>query len=263
MEQSPAGPDPVELLELELISGPIERRAGLERDVATGPVPVEHLRAAVFTALAARHLLHPGVVTAAVLGSGPTAAVQLAVLADYIRDVSHVAVCPGPAAGADLDPALLDLLRSRGISITVTEDVADAVFGANLVIVAADLGDLDPRTLVRGAVLVNAGRSPLTQVAAAARRIVVDDRPLAGRLDAEVRARVATWTGSRHRAFERVVDLRQVLTGECVGRTTPDELVLVELLGGPALDRTFHSLVHRVASRREHDVSQNTERGES
>lgn len=254
------GVDPVVALELDLISGPTVPAPAAGPDTGdggtppAGNVPVEHLRSATYAALAARHLLDPGVVTAAVIGSGPAATVLLAVLADHLHNVTHVALCPEP----DLDAVPLDLLDAHGISTTVTKDVTDAVFGANLVVVAGDVADLDPRALVPGAVLVNVGHTPLARVAAAARHIVVDERPSPDGLTGDRAARAATWTD------RRVVELQQLLTGERRCRAAAsDELVLVELVGGRELDSTFHQLLRRVAARRENDTTQQRERGES
>ncbi|MFD1147685.1 phosphopantetheine-binding protein [Saccharothrix hoggarensis] len=186
------------------------------RVLAAEPRP--HHRAAVLTALAAGHLLSPGVVTASVIGPAESVRVQLETIVRHVPDVSHVAVhVPG---GEPLDRDVVDQLDLAGIGLSVVGTPCDAVFGANLVVVT---GLADPRAwpehLTRGAVVVNAtGRDLPDRVVREMNHVVVDDLALVGM--------------TRRRLISRAeADLRQVVTGERTGRTNPDRVLLVELLG--------------------------------
>ncbi|GAA2659015.1 MULTISPECIES: hypothetical protein [Actinosynnema] len=174
-----------------------------------GQAPVEAV-----TALAARHLLTPGVVTAAVIGGAARVASQLDVLTRDVPDVSHVSV--RLLDGRELPPALTARLALDGVELSCARSAAEAAFGANLVVVTdpIDPGHRPrPPRLSKGAVLVNASGTPLPPVLLAqAHRVFVDDP-----------AQRDTASG----------DLRQVLVGGGRGRTDADHVLLVELLSPP------------------------------
>jgi len=171
------------------------------------------VRGAALTAVAARMFLSPDVVTGTVLGSGVAARLHVAALARHVPGVSHIAVHAADAAPADLAAEL----EHAGIGLTVTERGADAVFGANLVVLAdryAPGAGLAAAQLARGAVVVNAtGSPPPPGVHEQAGRVFVDDR------------RLAPWTGPA------TADLGQLLAGADPGRARRDGVVLVDLLG--------------------------------
>ncbi len=175
----------------------------------------EH-RTAVLTALAARYLLAPGVVTASVVGTGQTVRAQLESLARYVPDLTHVAV--HMLDGAPLNRDLVDRLHQTGIGLCVAATAAEAVFGANLVVVTSG-ADLDtwPTHLACGALLVNASGGQLpAAMTCAVDGLFVDDLAL-------LRAACL-----HSRPVE--ADLRQVVTGERAGRTGADHVLLIDLL---------------------------------
>lgn len=265
-----AGIDPVPVLAAELMAvggnaaaapgarwgEPLGAFAVLE-DTTTGgrcALPAAALRAyrsAALTALAARHLLAPGVVTASVIGSGLAARLQMMVIARHVPDVSHIAAC---AASVDRDPpvwtGMADQLDHAGIELTVTDHVDEAVFGANLVAITgcdADLVRVDH--LSKGAVVVNAtGRDLPDHLVDGANQVYVDD---SARMDSAAHrhfARTAAEGSSSVRRHDGIeADLGAVLTGEHPGRTRADHVLLVELLGPNALDLALACLVHRAA----------------
>ncbi len=171
------------------------------------------VRGAALTAVAARLFLSPNVVTGTVLGSGVAARLHVAALARHVPGVSHIAVHAEDAAPA----GLADELERAGIGLTVTERGADAVFGANLVVLAdryTPAAGWDAGQLARGAVVVNAtGAPPPHGVHEQAGQVFVDDR------------RLAPWTGPV------AADLGQVLAGTHAGRMPQEGVVLVDLLG--------------------------------
>jgi hypothetical protein len=165
------------------------------------------VRSAALAAAAARVFVSPRVVTVSVLGSGLAARLSITALATHVPGVSHVAV-HGPHG---VPGTLADQLHGAGIGLTVTECGAEAVFGANLVVLAGP----QPRAnwqLPTGAVVVNAtGRAmpldaPVDQVFVDDRRLLPGDAP-------------------------RAADLGQVLAGTHPGRETHDDVLLVDLLG--------------------------------
>jgi hypothetical protein len=165
------------------------------------------VRGAALTAAAARAFVSPRVVTVSVLGSGLAARLSITALATHVPGVSHVAV-HGPSR---VPGALAEQLHGAGIGFTVADCGADAVFGANLVV----LVDPQPRPgwrLPTGAVVVNAtGRAvpldpPVDQVFVDDRRLLPGGAPLAA-------------------------DLGQVLAGTHPGRAARDDVLLVDLLG--------------------------------
>ncbi|MEV6523093.1 hypothetical protein AB0M43_14175 [Longispora sp. NPDC051575] len=102
-----------------------------------------------FLVAAARALLPPGVHTLGVLG--PVPPTLLRELVRGLPSVTHVAwfgVPPGTPA-----PALLDVLRCRGIGLCVAGHPREAVLGADLVVVGVPL-PLHPSWLLPAAILL-------------------------------------------------------------------------------------------------------------
>lgn len=206
-------------------------------------------QAAALTAVAARELLPAGGVTVAVLGSADTTQPQLPVIARHVPDISHVALClaGGPAA---IDPRLADLLELSGIRLSVVDTLAEAVFGANLVVATnhsaprQNLDNLRIGQLARGAVLVGAtGKDPPAELVDRVDQVFVDDLGLlAAHLDRHVVA--AHLAGHPDGPDRRITaDLPQLLTGRHAGRLRIDDVVLVELLG---VDEPNVELAYRI-----------------
>ncbi|MFD7656315.1 hypothetical protein ACFV4N_20285, partial [Actinosynnema sp. NPDC059797] len=144
-------------------------------------------------------------------------------------------VAVGGNAGEPMDRDLVDRLRLTGIGLSVAATAGEAVFGANLVVVT-DVADPDtwPVRLPGGAVLVNATGGDLPPAVTRAVDVVfVDD--------------LALLRCAPHRGLPVEADLRQVVTGECAGRTSADHVLLVELLtegrqsGSPLEDHACRS----------------------
>lgn len=217
-------------------------------------------RSAALAALAARTFVAPGVVTAAVLGSGVAAQLSLALIARYLPGLSHVAVwAPGDEPGGPLDPRMIDQLDLTGVGWSVAPSVAEAVFGATLVVAtvaAAPWGEIGQ--LPKSAVLVNTTGVDLPdELVDAVDEIYVDDGDLvAGNAHRYfARAHLAqpgagpAWPSrAQVRPHRRVeADLADVLTRAHAGRTHVDHVLLVELLSTTVLDARLASLLHRAA----------------
>ncbi|SDG48966.1 Ornithine cyclodeaminase/alanine dehydrogenase, mu-crystallin family [Lentzea fradiae] len=205
-------------------------------------------RLAVLTALASRHLLSPGVVTASVIGSGLALELQLAILRTHVPNISHVAV----AVVGNLPPsqAVLDQLDRDGIGLSLVDSPADAVFGANLVVLAGPAPLGTPR-LAKGAVLVNTTGVDLpAALLENVHAVYVDDREgLAGSDRTFSAIRPGRQRGRGHRSPEVVADLGRVLAGDHPGRTDHNHVLLVELVGGGAeLDPVLAGRIHHAAA---------------
>jgi ornithine cyclodeaminase/alanine dehydrogenase-like protein (mu-crystallin family) len=205
-------------------------------------------RFAVLTALATRHLLTPGVVTASVIGSGPALELQLAALRAHVPDISHIAV----AAVGNTPPnqAVLDLLDRDGIGLSLVETPAAAVFGANLVVLAGGTR-LEAQRLAKGAVLVNTtGVNPSAALLGGVHAVYVDNPDEVADGDRTSTGAQPTRRGRRgHRCPPVVADLGRVLAGEHPGRTDHDHVLLVELTGGGAgLDAVLAGRIHQAAA---------------
>ncbi|TDV47889.1 hypothetical protein [Actinophytocola oryzae] len=179
-------------------------------------VPTTGLRAvrgAALTAAAARMFVGPQVVTVSVLGSGLAARLQILALATHVPGVSHVAV-HAPDGRSRVPSSLVEWLDGAGIGLTVAKCGADAVFGANLVVLAGP----QPRAswqLPQGAVIVNATGHEVP-LDARVDQVFVDDRRLL--------------PGSA----PGTADLGQVLAGTHPGRDALDGVLFVDLLGTDA-----------------------------
>jgi len=222
------------------------------------------VRTAALAALAARTLVIPGVVTAAVLGSDFAAQSSLTLIARYLPGLSHVAVCPsdrrsGDEPGRPLEPRVIDRLDFAGVGWSVTAAVAQAVFGATLIVATtAGAPHLEIGQLPKGAVLINTtGEDLPDELVDAVDQIYVDDAALiegnAHRYFARMHLAGPTngsaWAaGQAGRRDRRVdADLAQVLTGAHAGRTHVDHILLVELLGARAPDVRLACALHRAA----------------
>jgi ornithine cyclodeaminase/alanine dehydrogenase-like protein (mu-crystallin family) len=220
-----------------------------EPDTLLPAATLRWVHTAALSALAARLLVNTGVVTAAVFGSGPAVQLELNVVTRWVPGISHVAVhVNGGSNGGSVDVPVeqrtLDQLELAGISLSIADGAAAAVFGANLVIVLTGgaLEDLEPTALTKGAVLVNATDQDLPdELLDRVDDIFVDEARL---LEADPR-RTALRRAGRVEA-----ELGEVLAGAHQGRSSADDVVLVELLGAGALDVRIADKIRHVAQRR-------------
>ncbi len=230
-------------------------------------LPASSLRGchgAVLTRLAARQLLNPGAATAAVLGSGAAADLQLVTIARHLRSVRHIWLCPMAAdRGRPIGRRALDQIDLAGIHLTVASATREGVAAANLVVVTGDAPTrLEIGHLSAGAVVVNAMNRDLPDgLVDAADQLFVDDADLVEHHAERYFARVhlATQLAERERSWlpngwgtrRRIdADLSQVLAGEHPGRTHLDHIVLVELLSANLLDVALSRLLYRAAIER-------------
>jgi ornithine cyclodeaminase/alanine dehydrogenase-like protein (mu-crystallin family) len=255
------GIDPIEVVTEELIGKTVDRARWASRQVGavtpwqdpsgaltTEFVLVEELRtgarcllpdstlrmvrAAALSALAARELATHGVVTAAVLGSGPAAELQLTMSARYVPGISHLAVWQVPdGRRSAIAPRVLDQLELAGIGLSFSASVAEAVFGANLIISVCDrLESLEIGQLARGALVVNATAQDLpNDLVDGVDQVYVDDIELVGANSERY------FVKASHRR-QVAADLGQVLTRAHLGRRHIDDILLVELLSANVLD---------------------------
>jgi hypothetical protein len=226
-----------------------DRAGGLVPVVGPGgawyavPVAAEPaLRAAVWSAAAARRLLAGQVVTVGVLGRGLAGQLMLAGVVRYVPGVSHVSLYGG-SGHVRIEPRVVDGLDLAGVGFVVAGTAGEAVRGANLVIVCDDTGaDLRIERLSPHCVLVNAGGVDLPdELVDQVDAIYVDDTRLLGThrhryfvrahaaaVPAPARGRCTLGGPAAHRV--RVLgDFRRLRTGR--RRPHAEQIVLVELLG--------------------------------
>jgi ornithine cyclodeaminase/alanine dehydrogenase-like protein (mu-crystallin family) len=239
----------------------------LDHPDASGPcvVPAQSLRgsqSAALTAVAARELLLSAGVTMAMFGPAGVAQPQLSMVARHVPDISHVALCSTDMGTAEVEPELADQLELSGIALSVVPTVAEAVFGANLVIVAdhtaseQDLAELRIDQLARGALLVNAtGRDLPAELVDRVDEVYVDDMGLL--VDYPERHVVATHLAdpedgagtTRCLTEPRITsDLAQLLIGGHSVRRRAGDIVLVELLGVHELNADLAYRIYEVAT---------------
>ncbi len=221
----------------------------LDHPDATGPcvLPAQSLRSsqvAALAAVAARELLMPGGVTMGMIGPVGDTQLQLSVVARHVPDLSHVGLYHGPGAvQQDIEPSLVDQLELSGIQLAVTRTVAEAVYGANLVIAADHAADLRPGHLAKSALVVNAtGKDLPADLVVRANEVYVDDL---GLLDDYPDRHVA-----RADDTEPCVagDLARLLADQRGRRRRPGELVLVELLGAHEINTDLAFRIYEVAT---------------
>lgn len=197
------------------------------------------IRSAALTLTAARLLMAPGVVTAAVLDTTDTAGPRALLVARQLPDVDHVMV-HGPTHSWPTQ-----VLAPRGpaaVGFGFTGSLDEAVFGASLVVVAGQPRcGARPAQLAHSALVVNATGRPLPDGLFSGVDVrFVDDRTLYGTAWEEP-------TGS----LPVHADLRELIepaTRAQVEPIAPDLVALVDLLGSGALDlHLAHALCHTPA----------------
>lgn len=224
------------------------------------------IHAAALAALATRELLAPGGVTVAMLGTRFATQLQLAVLAQHVPDIVHVAVRVTDADEAEaLEPRLIDQLDLAGIGLSVVPAVRDSLFGANLVVAASEDALTDGpaeagvHDLVRGTLLVNASGHDLpTDLLDHVDQIYVDDLALLPEhTDRYVVSRHWThaatehsWKGGDARPPAIAADLGLLLAGARPGREQQDDIVAVELLSVDNPDSHLANTIAETARRR-------------
>jgi ornithine cyclodeaminase/alanine dehydrogenase-like protein (mu-crystallin family) len=226
----------------------------LDHPDATGAcvVPAHSLRgsqAAALATVAAREMLVNGGVTMAMLGPAADVQPQLSVVARHVPDISHIALSSESMGTKDVEPRLVDQLELSGIGLSVVPTVADAVFGANLVIAtddggsARDLAELRTDQLARGALLINATGADLpADLADQMDHVYVDDL---GLIEHHPDRRVA----AGHLTEPRIAgDLAGLLAGQVPRRWHDGDNVLVELLGVHDLNADLAYRIYEIAT---------------
>lgn len=241
----------------------VNESAGLSCAMPAASLRMIH--AAALAALATRELLVPGGVTVAMLGTRFATQTQLTVLARHVPDIVHVAVRVTDKAGAHtLEPRLVDQLDLAGIGLSVVPNLADSLFGANLVVAASEEALVDGvdqasiSNLVRGTVLVNASGHDLpATLLDHVDQIYVDDLALLpnhAHRHFVARHLANASAGGRRAGEDRrppaiAADLGLLLTGNHAGREQQDDVVAVELLSANDPDIHLANTIAETAHR--------------
>jgi ornithine cyclodeaminase/alanine dehydrogenase-like protein (mu-crystallin family) len=221
---------------------------------------ISALRTAAVSFLAARAAWAQEPATVAALGAGPIARTHLEMLAyrteGLARIVIHDAV-PGRAAA--LARELAPLASERGYAIDVEPEARSAVAAATLVVAATTTTTpyIEMNWLKPGTVVLNVSLDDVTaEVLLGAGRLYVDDwglicadrNRLLGRLARDGRACGPGETVSGARPVDGTIG--QLLLGECPGRDSAEDIIVVNPFGMAICDIAIARQVRSVALRR-------------
>ncbi len=211
---------------------------------------LQAVRGACLASAAARVFVPPGAATVSVLGSGISAELLLRMAVRYVVDVSHVAVCAvGGSVEEIVTNRVIDELDLSGISLAVTSEIAEAIFGANLVGIAGKSAvNIKIDQIAKGAVLVNCSGWDLpASVVDGVATVYVDNLGLIEenlhRYFVGVHRSSESGPAARRRQeyhSHRIAgDLRGLLSGDHIVRAEPEGIVLVEMLGVDTLSTSL------------------------
>lgn len=221
-----------------------------------GAARVSAVRTAAVTAIAADTLGAEPIERLALLGAGALARCHLELLRNRLSQLREIRLY-------DLDP-----VRARALAgdtsdarIIVCDAAEEAIRGSQLVVpvTTARDGYIRHEWLDTGALLVNVSLDdPLPEVVLRADKIFVDDwmhvahdeRRLLGRMRLAGRLRGPLDPPGDGRTVDG--ELGQVLAGICEGRTSSDEIILMNPFGLAIEDLAVADRIHRYAL--EHDL---------
>ena len=193
------------------------------------------LRTAAAGAVAARHLAPARVETAAVLGTGVQARLQMRA-AHLVRPFARLLVWGRDAAKARA--CAEELGTALGVEARVVADAAEAVRAADLVVTATPAREpvlraewLHPGLHVTAMGSDQAGKGELDPLALARADLYVADRLAQAEAMGELRAARAAGA-----APERPVELGEIVTGARPGRTYGGQITICDLTGTGAQD---------------------------
>ncbi|PZG50779.1 hypothetical protein C1I98_09725 [Spongiactinospora gelatinilytica] len=221
---------------------------------------VHRIHRAGLTAAVARRLVGPTAATICIVGSRESATVHMTMLAKRLENVAHVAACVlGDAADRSVAPGTLDDLFMAGVSLSVGNNVNEALFGANLVVIDTAGVELRVDWASPRAVIVNtSGQDLPAAVVERAATVYVDDlRLLPEHQHRDFVRRNRTGCASSngrprgrprgHRAAPDIGDLKTLLRGDRCAPPFPARFVLVELLSVGTISRRFALGIGRAA----------------
>lgn len=209
------------------------------------------LRTAAVTAVAARILGLQPIERLALLGSGALAHCHLQLLPSRLPALREIRIYDvDRARAAELAAATADA------RIVVCGTAEQAIRGADLVVplTTTTSGYIPYAWLQPGALLVNISLDdPLPEIVLRAGKVFVDDwtlvagdeRRLLGRMLRAGQIRGPDGRPDGARAIDG--ELGQILTGTCEGRTSPDEIILVNPFGLAIEDLAVARQMHRHA----------------
>ncbi|RBQ20916.1 hypothetical protein DP939_07580 [Spongiactinospora rosea] len=217
---------------------------------------VHRVHRAGLTAAVARRLVGPSAATICIVGSRESATIHMTMLAKRLENVAHVAACVlGDAADRSVAPGTLDDLFMAGVSLSVGNNVNEALFGANLVVIDTAGVELRVDWASPRAVIVNtSGQDLPAAVVERASTVYVDDvRLLPEHQHRGFVRRDRAYCGSAggrprgHRAAPDIGDLKTLLRGDRCAPPFPARFILVELLSVGTISRGFALGIGRAA----------------
>ena len=190
------------------------------------------VRTAAAGAVAARHLAREDAESAAILGAGVQARLQLAALC-LVRPIRRAAIWARDAGKAGT--AAQELTASLGIDVTAAETAESAVKAADVIVTTTPatrpilMADwLRPGQHVTAMGSDQHGKSELDPACIARADLYVPDRLSQTRTLGELRAAIAAGTVPADRGFP---ELGQIVAGRAAGRTARDQITIADLTG--------------------------------
>lgn len=211
------------------------------------------LRTGATTGVATKHLAKHDAALVGIIGTGYQAPTQLEALSKVIRITNAKAYSRNPD---DRKKFTKELSRSLGLEVVAVETNREAVEGCDVVVCITTSMEpvLDGQWLGSGALLISAGPTSWrarevddTSIKRAS-MIVVDSLEQAPREAGEL----ASAADRGLLQWSQLVELRQVVAGQSLGRGSPNEIIYAKLMGTGIADVAAAKLAYDLA--KEHGV---------
>lgn len=200
------------------------------------------VRTAAAGAVAARHLARADAQSAAILGTGMQARMQLKALT-LVRPIRRATIWGRDAAKAEA--AARDLAEALGIAVRAEPDAARAVAEADIVVTTTpatvpvlDAAWLRPGQHVTAMGSDQAGKNELDPACLSRADRYVADRVAQTRLLGELRSAIAAGT----MADAAYPELGDVVAGSAAGRVEADDITIADLTGTGVQDTAIAAL---------------------
>ncbi len=207
------------------------------------------LRTAAAGAVAARHLAREDVASAAILGTGLQARLQLTALT-LVRPIERAAIWGRNPTKAEA--LAQELSNSLGIAVSASDDAAAAVAGADIVVTTtpAEQPILQAAWLRPGQHVTAMGSDATAKNELEPDCLLRADRYLPDRLSqtrllGELRSAIAAGLIPAERDF---AELGQVIAGAAPGRSSVEEITIADLTGTGVQDTAIATLALRRAT---------------
>jgi len=204
-----------------------------------------NVRTAAAGAVAAKHLSRADSTTAAILGAGVQARLQLQALT-LVRPIRDARIWTKPADAAQAVAAASEMTERLGIPVRATADAAGAVSGADIVVTTTPASEpiVQRQWLQPGQHLTAMGsdaehKNEIDPALVAAADRYVPDRLSQTRVLGELHHAIAAGLVGADTTFPELGD---IIAGKAPGRTSDDLLTLCDLTGTGVQDTAIATL---------------------